>query len=537
MEDRFRWRKSRIVPALLSVLLFFAGSAIFSRSHSSEASAYSFIATPGAATRGVAALYRALDREIETFRLVVEPSTIVLTGRSPGANHVEEWRLEHSRYWRWVSERVTGPGRSPSAGAALQIDGGFFDPADIDLNLLPNLAREAIARARLHGGGAMGKVIIERRVRGGRPSSFEEVRFVLPVASGEETAIIHADIDGRITGADLSRTSRRGAIDIIAEAELMMTEANEALRAEIGSERVVHELSLQADQIRVEVGHRAAPGVQEIVRWNPGGVRRTPDIIGSMGGSVAELRSRMRGTLPFSLEEIDLRLVPEIIAAARQGLNDEEGLIFQMTARRSAKELRESPVIWSVDIGSSRQTARTALVDARGNLVGTNDALPEEADWLEPAAIARGIDIVTAAFGTEAYLEEIEFRSGRVTISAADPLAAGTVGEFGIENGRVTRSAVLVARPEVFRRPLFKAERLQSLSPLTIAALVARGLEDLGATGGKLERLTISHGTMVEAAPDERITIEIRAMRPNGRDGGWALYTADGAVVRVIRQD
>ena len=392
------------------------------------------------------------------------------------------------------------PVQTPPAG----FEAVLFRADDVALDALPDLMDRAIARAALEDPAHVSRIEIGAPEIVMPSPQFGRLRIVLTVASGREVAQIMADPSGTIVAADLSQTNRAQRLDLLAQDDWPMGEAQEALRTLAGPTAVIRTVEIGAKRITLRQDNATSPGVADFLTWDLSGARRNPIPTRNPADG--------RDFLPFSLADLDLTRLPEVKANALAAFGAPGTAITDITAKKtlSVRGADRSEVVWNLQVrfpgtppsanGAFASLDEFGLVRVAADGTVLESRLPARLrpppDWLTGRAIVDTLAEVRAALGPEARLQEVQLSRSGATVYFEDPAAPGT-------------QAALVLDEDGLRRdpsPMTPRRRFEQAFPL--AALDALGAEEVAALfDAAFERMPV----------DDRMLYRVSLLGSNGR--------------------
>lgn len=319
-----------------------------------------YLTDPALLARALTTLREQAGANPQVMSLKVEPRRVTLQVRGPNrAGSMDEWTVSLIDLWVTKRDRVGGARAVSAPSHVRDVASGYFRLGEVDLDALPRLLEQAVARAALDTPGRVTSAVIERGWRLFPEPAWSDLRWVVTVAARDETARVMADPAGRITHADLSNTHRVRELDMLARDGASLIEGQRALLNAIGNGKIVRRLTIGADSISAVIGEPGSSGVADI-SWTPSGVRRIAV------PAFAEFANTVRHEnqlAPFSLSDLDFASVPRVREAARGLVRRPDTRITSIEARKPvfAGELR-----WIVTFDGG--TARAMVVQT--NLAG-----------------------------------------------------------------------------------------------------------------------------------------------------------------------
>lgn len=314
-----------------------------------------------------------------------------------------------------------------------------------------------------------------------------------------------------------------------------MAKAQEAFANLIGQD-LVHEITIDADTIRVTADHPADTEQTVDYSWDQSEVRRS-------GSFVNFSALGMGDTKPFALDQLQFDKLPAVKAAAIAAYATPGSRIVEIEASqpttRTSKKLLP---LWEVSLTGSGNDTATVWVTALGQVVDVE--LPEGTTpsaalgpWLAPATVENTLARLADEFGSDVKFLEIMIDDSKALITMEDPQNPGDTAEFYMDAEKVTRSFSGMNMPNPFAPTLDRAFTLADLESLDAARLTdleARTIARMDMPDMTVFRYTISRNTLFMTPEDDRLLIEVRAEAPDQFTSGRVAYDMDGNEADVV---
>jgi hypothetical protein len=478
----------------------------------------------------LAQLKSVVGQHARALKIEIESDRIAMSIQDPAdRRHVNEWRINRLRVYQFIWDRLSGP--SPVALDLINpnLEENLFNLDDVDFDATTRLMKASIERAALEDPGRVTRMEIVRPTVIIPVPSSGDVRWSVRVSSGRESAVMFATVKGRIVRADVGDTNRARTANFLQRPEYLV-DAVRDLRDEIGARPVL----LQADLSMSNVAFLTSiPDKGSIVAtadrparatylWNLNGLRR------GIGSSNTGLDQRA----PFSIDDVDWKVVPAIVAAAKEKLGMQKGRVEDIKISRPAEGVGAPPLLWEIQITDPGNDKGTFTADVTGAMKRMK--LPpgrrQPIDWYDPATMVSMIDRIGREFGPGAKFFQLIFMDDKVVITATDPRQPSEpVQVLLTENGfmRFGTASMFATKS----RPFTLAELLP-LTPEKLTELKASTLKRLTMPPKSVSSITVAR-SFVDPSPRGSVTIEIRAEeRPGGR-GGRVNYELDGKELKA----
>jgi hypothetical protein len=314
------------------------------------------------------------------------------------------------------------------------------------LEMVPKLAADAIARARLQSPGKLTEMELRKLpsiVAPERRGPFWNVH----VTAVEEQADIGAKPNGELTSADLSRTKRARNLNLLAGGR-DLDEMVADIRSQIKNDWIFHYIEIEKDSIAFDV-HLQSVREPRITRF-------TATLNGVRTDSLSMPHLAFPGAPasdPFALLEIDFNLVPKIEQVSKDRLAIADGAVQRVIVSKPRRE-NGSAIEWEVDVRSAnaplfwtpgQPPAEEGVVffDAKGQFSRAKypPGRGPQTHLLEPAGLAKAIAKIAERLGPHAEIVELSILDDSLRIQAADPHARGKLAIFDYKDGEVERAS------------------------------------------------------------------------------------------------
>ncbi len=486
--------------------------------------------------RGLDVLREKLGPKARIFSAEISAERITVLAQDP-SNHrrIEAWRLEKELYQGISWESVSGPEHAVPSLINPDIEANLFDLAEVNLEAADKLKKAAIERADLDDPAKVSAIVIRRRVFIIPPAS-GAVEWHVSVSTDWESAEIYANADGTIRSAELRNTHKAQRFDLFKRPELAIDPAK-AFRAQLGTGNVLLQIGLDKRGVGFSTNLRdeRGTGIRMVGKdfanyahysWNPynlcgGCVEQQPShptYIGEMTPNPSA---------PFSINDMDLTIVPKLISAAKEKLGMPEGEITEIELSNPIDAISGAKLSWKVEVKDKNREMGAIRADLSGSVQQVR--LPESRatppDWLGPDAVVSALSRTAKDYGPNRKLTSIDFSDTRMTLVCEDPQHAGELVEMALRNDGFSRS---IAPPFPIQPKPFTIEDLKALTPQKIAAFKAQALALIKEPDWPITDIGIQRSDWSRKGA---ITIEIRAFHPRTHNWGRVVFELDGTVV------
>lgn len=497
----------------------------------SAASTASYVTSPPLRERALAALFEAMGGERPLAKIEITPDQILVWVQGDGAAwHTDEWTAKRVKILVLDRDWIAGPRASDGDGIVKRREGSFFARDVVALDRLEQLAAEAVVMAQMEQRPEVARITIARRISILPAPAYGDVQISVELRTEREYATIHADAGGRIIGADLAGTSRAERLDLIADDDWPMAEAQRRLGEALGNKRV-HELRVYNGYIFLEAEHEARDGMVRDLSWNLGGIR--------LGLEMEDVFASVRDTAPFAMAELDLSRLPAVKRAALEAFASPGATITYIEAEKPTDRPGQPQLIWTVELRQADGEEGKVLLDVSAAVLEV--LLPESRiaataePWLAPATVAATLKRLQQAFGPDARYGEILFNDTQGSVLVEDPQAPGSMASFIVDRQRITRFGT----PMPWEATLdpartFTIADLSALDATTLETLAGRTLERMQLEGAAVFRYTFTRNALILDPADNRLLLEIRAGKDDGWTSGWMTFDLGGTEVDAM---
>lgn len=477
----------------------------------------------GQAQQAFTAIQDKVGHRLRVLRLRITPDELsvqIPNADTPG--EIQTWRLSHAGLAARLGLQVpvlegSTRGAIPGGGT---IEENLVDIDAAGLALVPKLAADALARARLQQPGRVTEMEILRLPKFLGPAA-RDPYWQIHVEGVEEEADISAKLTGEITTADLRRTKRAENLNLLAGGP-DFDEMIERIRSELKDKWIFHYIEIDKDTINFDI-HLLSVSNPRIMRFTA-----TLSDIKTYNTSMPHMV--FPGTPaddPFSLADVDLSMMTKLEDAAKQRLQIADGLVQRVIISKPHRENR-STVEWQVDVKSAHAPLfvmpnmppveqGSVTFDTTGKVVRTKYApghAVQQANLFDPATLRKAIDKIAERLGPHAQVSELVVTEQNIRITAQDPQAPGKFAAFAYQDEDVARdSGIGQTMANAFGGGpdwLWDLALLQPAIVQSLTALEQQTMARLGIVHGKIERITFSKDKMFHRGND-KVLVEIRA--------------------------
>ncbi len=479
---------------------------------------------------------------VRSLKVSITPDGVALHAQDPkDRRHVDEWRFVRRKSF-FQPQSVSGPQPIQLNLINKDLEANLFDLDEIQFAASAKLIEAAIGRAGIEDAPQVTGMEIERQVYIIPTPSSGPVHWTVHVRSGRESAEIIADTRGAIIGRELSGTNRAKTLDMLQQPELAADAASD-FRAALGADRVLLKVRIISSGAIFETNlplNAAAAKSQshfhedKAFNWNLSGLRQ------ALGSSThVEIPGHLEIDPPFSVDDVDWKLLPKIAAAAPESLGIPKGRVSDIWLRQGAEQVGKPVLLWQIDVKDENGEEGSVLADTAGAIkqVRLPPSRRKPSDWLDPATVVDTLAQIGREFGADTRLVEIMFYDNQVRISAEDPRQPRQLMDVFLDEKGFHRFGGGSFGMAAARRASggFKIAELAPLTAQRIAELEARTLARMNLAKVQVSNITIGRGNM-DPSPKGNITIEIRALVPPFNapipPGGRVVYELDGTVIK-----
>jgi hypothetical protein len=455
---------------------------------------------------------------------IAEDRITVWTQSRAAAYYTDSWTISRMKLLVFDSDTVAGPKPTDGDGIVARREGSFFDLSSVPLDQLEATVAAAIGKAGMEQRPALTSLVIARQIAILPEPHYGDVRWTIGLATPRETATVYADTGGRVIGADLSGTTRAQRLNLIADDDWPMAEAQVDIAAVLGG-RPLKELRIYDTYVYFTAAHPTKSDTTSDYSWNLGGVRQGLETPAFDFGD----------TLPFAITEFDLAKLPQVKAAALAAFESPGATITYIEAEKPTDRAAAPQLVWSVDIQQADGEKGHVLLDASAKVLEVvlpeSRAIASQGPWLAPEMVIGTLRRLEKAFGPDAKFGEILINDTQGSVLVEDPQAPGSMANFIIDPQRIVRFGTPMPwEAELNEAKAFRLADLASLDAAALANYAATTLDTMKLEGTTVFRYTFSRKTLLLAPDDARLLLEIRAGKDDGWTSGWVTFELDGTV-------
>ncbi len=491
-----------------------------------------YLDDPKVLAEGWFALTAVMGRGTDLATVVIEPGVIRVRARAArGGPRVDGWEVRLPR-GLFGGHAVSGPSPERGAGPDGDVESGFFPAAALRLDLIPKAGAEALRRAAFSDPSRVTQVRIERMLVFAPDPSYGELRWSIQVASAYESATASVTPEGVIIGMDLSQTMRGRNRDFLAQPDWPFSDAQRGFAALVAGAEV-WEVRVRRATISVNATSPEREDRIATYSWDGGrftrGLADRP-LIAGMG---------IQSDLPFAIGEVDLALLPRLVAAAKAAAPQGFGHVHEVLATRAPAVPGPPAVEWTVTLKRSPADPEEAEIHlaTTGEVLRTTlpESLRARASYLDPAGLVAALAEIRAALGGGAPVYEVMIREDRISVLSQDPADPSRKAEVELRGGVLKPgfgSFVMMETEE----DLFALDVLASLDPARLAEMKRDAVARIGLADAEVYRMKIWNGSPFWRSRDGQPLVDIRVgLPPSHNTGGYVVYRIDGMFVEAVK--
>lgn len=484
-----------------------------------------YLTSPDLRARALAALTRKLGEMPPVSKIEIDADRITVWTQSREAVHyTDSWTISRFRVLVLDRDNIDGPKPTDGDGIVAKREGSFFPFPGAGLEQIEATIADAIDMAKMEQRPAVTSLSIARQIGILPEPHYGEARWSIGLATPRETATVYADVRGRVIGADLSGTTRAQRLDLIADDDWPMAEAQADIAAVLG-DRPLNELRVYDTYVYFSANHPSEADTTSDYSWNLGGVRQGIDTPALGFGD----------STPFAIAELDLSKLPEVKAAALAAFDSPGATITYIEAEKPTDRAAAPQLVWSVDLKQADGEKGQVLLDASAKVLEVvlpeSRAIAAQGPWLAPETVIGTLGRLEKEFGPDARFGEILINDTQGSVLVEDPQAPGQMANFIIDPQRIVRFGTPMPwEAELNQQKSFRLADLASLDAAALGKYAATTLDTMRLEGAAVFRYTFSRNTLLLAPEDTRLLLEIRAGKDDGWTSGWVTFELDGTV-------
>ena len=491
----------------------------------------------GRAERAFAAIATAVGHPMRVGDVHITPDELSVTiANDDKPGQAETWEVSQKSVagaLRVESAKLvyTGDAQFPN-----RIKDAVYDLDAANLKIVPKLAADALARARLQTPGSVTEMELQRLPKIFSSTAADPI-WQIHVKAAEEFADFGAKMSGEITSADLNHTNRAQDLDLLAGGP-DFDEMIQDIRTQIKNDWIFHYIEIEKSQINFDV-HLLTVKNARITRF-------TATLAGVRTDNMSMPHQVFPGTPvddPFNLADVDFGVMTKLVQAAKGRLGIADGVVQRIVISKPHRE-KGGTIEWEVEVRSASaplfwmpgqppvQEGAFAF-DTKGEFLHAKypPGHGPQTHLLEPSDLQKAVGKISERLGPHAQLSELRISDQSVSFTAADPHNPTTLAAFEYKDNDVVR----VAEPfqEMARAmggtPDWRWD-LSVITPATvqmIGALEKRALDTLKIDGGAVDGVVISKDKAFHST-NNQVLIEI-SVKGEGDAHDSVTYDLSGA--------
>ena len=477
---------------------------------------------------------------LKVLDVLIDPDGLSIEVQAPdNPRHVDAWRLSLRHFGLFDLQSVSGP--TPVAIDLIDPDlkANLFDIDSVDFGASARLMQAAMTRAGLEDPPAITGMEIRRQTFIVLRPSSGDVRWTVSVDSGRESARVYANVHGEIIGADVSETNQARNFNALKQPDSVV-KAAAALRAALGSGPVLTRVTISAMSIGFATTSPDASYLKSLTggslksnavySWDYNGLR--PSV-----GSVDTSAFSGHPHAPFDVDEVDWRVLPRLIAAARESFGLPQAELADIQLEKPRNGVGAPVLVWKVDFTDTNGERGSVLADAAGTV--TQVLLPKSrrkpVDWFDPQTMVEAFAQIDKEFGADAKFSAIGVDEYAVFLTMPAPAEPSKFVEFRLNEEGFSRDD---GPPPIYATTdaTFTMADLAPLTTKRIGTLEAQTLASLKLAPTNLGYISLGRVNM-DPSPKRNVTIEIRAGNDATGRNGRVVYELDGTVIKSYLPD
>jgi hypothetical protein len=490
-----------------------------------------YVNSPALRDRALAALSRAIGADRKISKLEIRSDRILVWAQDAiVAHYTEEWTASRMRLLVFDRDNISGPRPTDGDGIVKRREGSFFALDEVALDRIESIVAEGIALAQMERRPEVNAITVARRIAILPEPSYGEIQVTLELTTEREHATIYADAQGNVLGGDLAGTTRASRLNLIADDDWPMADAQRRIAEVLGDKRL-HGLRIYDSYVFFQAEHPTRPKMTKDYSWDLGGV--------SGGFEMDDVFSGVRDTAPFGMAELDLSLLPAIKVAALEAFDWPGAKITYIEADKPTDRPGLPQLIWSIDLTQTNGEKGKVLLDATAKVLDVE--LPESRlaaisePWLAPVTVARTLQRLQTAFGPDAKFGEILLNDTQGSVLVEDPQAPGTMASFIVDPQSIRRFGTPMPwEAELDPARTFTIADLGTLDEARLEKLAGQTLARMNRSDVAVFRYTFTRSALIMNPEDGRLLLEIRAGKDDGWISGWVTWDLAGNEADVM---
>ncbi len=284
------------------------------------------------AEKAVAEVKSKIGKPFKVTEIVVEKNTLRIHAQDPN-------NLQNLDEYKYAAGFVTGPNPVKLNALNDNLEKASFPIDEIDFAAIPQMLADALKQTSIDG-GEVSKLTFQRgfAIVDNDAGSLGNARWSIEIVGTRENASAYANPKGKITGVNLSQTSRGANYKATTKDEL--EKAQNALREAFGADGKVYKILVYEKYVFTTMINPKNPKVTDDYKFDLNGLTK-----GGLQGSITGTQREV-----FSLGDVDLTTIPDYIERARARTGLTNGSIASISIERETISVMDKKFYTTVDV-------------------------------------------------------------------------------------------------------------------------------------------------------------------------------------------
>lgn len=313
-----------------------------------------------------AAFKKKIGGPFKALNVQINPDSVILRAQDPK----QPANVDEYKYSAFLGS-VSSPHPVELSSLEMNLDKTLFGFDSVNWAATESLARAAIERIQIEG-GRIEKMTVERGLAlGTLVTKSGSLGWTIEVNNSREHATAYADPQGKITGLDLSHTSRAAKFNMMSPDALH--EAESQIDEMFGGHALVMDIVIFDRFLQFKAQD---PNTKEINQYTYDINGVTHNVILDVAATDQDVR-RIRGNhkveeILFDLDSIKLEQAPEFGRKSMQRLGFENASISSIRVKREESiQTHKLLTFWQINCAAGRKS-ETVFYDMDGKEIGIN---------------------------------------------------------------------------------------------------------------------------------------------------------------------
>lgn len=285
------------------------------------------------AEKAVTEIKNKIGKPFKVTEIMIEQNQLRIHAQDPN-------NLQNLDEYKYIAGFISGP--TPVKLNALNdnLEKSSFPIDEINFAAIPQMIEDALKQTAVEG-GKVSKLTFQRgfAIVENDAGSLGSARWSIEIVGTRENASAYANPKGKITGVNLSQTSRGANYKATTREEL--ERAQTALRDAFGANAKVEKIVVYEKYVFVTMINTKNPKAGDSYKYDLNGLTKSGFVESMVFGVFNE---------PFALGDVDLTKVPDFIEKTKSRTGLANGLISSISIRRETVSVTDKAFYTNLDV-------------------------------------------------------------------------------------------------------------------------------------------------------------------------------------------